>query len=115
MRVTYSGPALITASTEISERGRLRHYGALRSDNVIVVERERVLRSKHRNPSRRPDPAATSPRRSHQRVPASGLVIFGLWVLHICVIPEGVGPVNSGFLFVIFLLAALRLPLGAPG
>jgi hypothetical protein len=32
-----------------------------------------------------------------------------------CVIPEGAGPVNSGFLFVIFLLAALRLPLGAPG
>jgi hypothetical protein len=33
----------------------------------------------------------------------------------LCVIPEGVGPVNSGFLFVIFLLAALRLLLGAPG
>jgi hypothetical protein len=44
MRVTYSGPALITASTEISERGRLRHYGALRSDNVIGVEREGVPR-----------------------------------------------------------------------
>jgi hypothetical protein len=31
------------------------------------------------------------------------------------VIPEGAGPVKSGFLFVIFLLAALRLLLGAPG
>jgi hypothetical protein len=34
---------------------------------------------------------------------------------YISVIPEGVGPVNSGLLFVIFLLAALRLLLGAPG
>ena len=33
----------------------------------------------------------------------------------LCVIPEGAGPVKSGFLFVIFLLAALRLLLGAPG
>ena len=35
--------------------------------------------------------------------------------MFLLVIPEGAGPVNPLFLFLIFLLAVLRLPVGASG